>query len=728
GGQRLLAGGELPPEIVYAHPGFLRPCAGLAPAGGRYLPLYAADLVRGPDGTIMVLADRTQAPSGVGYALENRIVLSRALGDVFRDSQVARLATFFATVRDTLRGSAPRNRDGPRIVLLTPGPYNATYFEQAFLAQYLDMTLARGDDLVVRDERVYLKQLGGLKPVDVILRRVNDDFCDPLELRADSSLGVPGLVQAIRAGNVAVANPLGSGILQTSAILPYLPALCRSLLGEELKMPSVPTQWCGEPGAVEHVVPRLSALVVKPAFPVGPTLPIFGPELAPAELAALRDRIRARPREYVAQHCVLLSTVPTLGQEGLSPAPLWMRVYAVAAGDDYQVMPGALSRVGRPGESYALSLRPGGESKDTWVLAPGPISTFTLLPSPGAPVELSRGGGDLPSRIADNLFWLGRYAERTEGTARLARSAATRMSDENAPTDGGAAALALLAALEATTRMGRPSPAGHEASSPRGAGSGDNAADERFLFAVVHDDQAPGSLVRTAAETHRVARTIRDWISADTWRAVAELNQELSRPRVVSARSGVALLVTLLDRVIMVMAALRGLAAESMTHGHAWRFLEMGRRLERGLFVVGLLRATLARSPDAALLEELLQIADSAMTYRRRYLAALQDAPVVDLLLTDETNPRSVVFQVERIAEHVDALPRDTGKPRSAEQSLVLSARAELRLADISELCALADRRPLLDLLARVGSLLRGISDALAGTYFNHAVAPRQMR
>ncbi len=732
GPQRLFARGELPPEIAFAHPGFLRPCAGIAPLGGRHLPLYAADVVRERDGRFHVLADRTQAPSGVGYALENRIVLSRALSDVFRDCGVARLAMFFRTLRATLRDMAPHNRDNPRIVLLTPGPYNATYFEQAFLAQYLDLTLARSDDLVVRNNRVCLKTLSGLQPVDVILRRVNDDFCDPLELRPDSSLGVPGLVEAVRSGNVAVANPLGTGVLQTAAIMPFLPGLCRSLLREELKTPSVPTYWCGDAEALSYVESHLAELVVKPAFPTGPTAPSFGSELSRAELDELRARIRAKPRDYVAQDCVVLSTVPTLSpQEDLSPAHLWMRAYLVASGDGYEVMPGALSRVGRPGESVALSLRPGGESRDTWVLAGGPVSTFSLLPSPSAPVELSRGGGDLPSRVADNLFWLGRYSERTEATARLARALAVRLTDQNAP--GGAEPApdveGLFVALEAQTRLGMPGMITSSPGSPPRVRLLSMAAAERYLFTAVFGDQS-GTLATNAAETQRVARTIRDWISPDTWRAIAELDEELNRPHLVSGRGTLGAMVTLLDRLVMVLAASSSLASDSMTRGHAWRFLDMGRRLERATQLVALLRSAFDPAPDTALLDALLQIADGSMTYRRRYLATLQVAPVVDLLLTDETNPRSVVFQVTALGKHIDDLPRDSVRPRTAEQAVVLSAIAELRLADIGALCARdggQGRAGLLPLLDRVAALLPALSDSISGSYFNHAAFARQM-
>src|SRR5882724_10182404 len=266
GPQRLLREGLLPPPLVFGNPAFLRPCHGIRPPQDIYLHLHAADLARAPDGQWWVLADSMQAPSGTGYALENRIVLSRILPDEFRDCQVQRLASFFRIQRDTLRNLAPHNRDNPSVVLLTPGPYNETYFEHDYLARYLGFTLVEGGDLTVRDSKVFIKTLEGLRPVDVILRRVDDSFCDPLELRGDSFLGVAGLLEAVRAGNVTVANALGSGLVETPAFLAFLPSLCRHLLGEELKLPSVATWWCGQPKEQQYVIDHLDEIVVKSAF------------------------------------------------------------------------------------------------------------------------------------------------------------------------------------------------------------------------------------------------------------------------------------------------------------------------------------------------------------------------------------------------------------------------------------------------------------------------------
>ncbi len=755
GEQRALSEGWLPPELVLGHPGYLRACHGLTPPYGRYLHFYAADLVRRPSGAFQVLTDRTQAPAGAGYALENRIVMSRVLPDVFRDCNIARLATFFRTVRETMASLAPPGRDNPRVVLLSPGPYNATYFEQAFLAQYLGYMLVDGADLTVRDSRVFLKTLGGLHPVDVILRRLNDDYCDPLELRDDSTLGVPGLLHAVRAGNVAVTNTLGSGVLQSAAMLPFLPRICRGLLDEELKLPSVETWWCGDPVAREHVLGNLAEMVLKPAHPTGASQPIFGEALGPAARDDLKTRVRAAPALWVAQARVPLSTTPVIDNGELKSRHLVLRSFLVArldgigagagagsnqgrgaagGGGDYDVMPGALSLVGggSPTERE-ISMQRGAGSNDTWVVSGGPVSTFTLLPRPTHPVELSRGGGDLPSRVADNLFWLGRYSERADAIARLARTVIARITeaiDVERAREGELGPL--LAALREQTRAA--------------AGGAVAATDPSFvqsierevldaLFAADH----PGTL-RSAIEcTHRVARVVRDRISMDTWRILASLQQELAE-MVAERAAGGSTLGTVaigLDRIIMRLAALGGVVMESMTRGQAWRFLDMGRRLERAVNLVVTLRAALARTSEreGPLLESVLEVADSGMTYRRRYLATIQVVPVVDLLVTDETNPRSVIFQLEALAEHLPHLPHDltweeARGGRATPDGIVAGAIARLRRQDLLLMCAPDAQGRRSALGAMLDELVRempALSDSLTGQYLSHAVVSRQL-
>ncbi len=430
GPQRLLREDLLPRELVFPNPAFLRSCWDIVPQGGVFLHMYSADLARSPDGQWWVLADRTQAPSGAGYALENRLVTTRVMPDVFRASHVRRLANFFQAYRNALQRMVPVNRENPRIVVLTPGPYNETYFEHAFLARYLGYTLVEGADLTVRENRVFLKTLGGLLPVDVIVRRQDDHFCDPLELRADSMLGVPGLVQAVRSGTVAVANALGSGLAESPAYAAFLPGLCKQLLGEDLKMPTVATWWCGQEKPLSYAVDHLEELVIKPSFPGTGGDPIFGEELSAAERERLIAKMRARPGRYVAQEHVALSTVPVWEEGALQPRHLVMRVFAVSTGSSYLVMPGGLSRISASLSNMVVSMQRGGGSKDTWVLGDGPAPEFTLLRPPTHPLEVSRATFDLPSRVADNLFWLGRYTERVEAVVRITRATLGRVFQE----------------------------------------------------------------------------------------------------------------------------------------------------------------------------------------------------------------------------------------------------------------------------------------------------------
>jgi uncharacterized circularly permuted ATP-grasp superfamily protein/uncharacterized alpha-E superfamily protein len=747
GPQRSLTEGWIPPALLFGNPHFLRPLHGALSSPSDWLSVLGADLLRTADGSFAVLEDRIEAPTGAGYALENRIVISSALPESFRECNVERLAPFFRVMRETLRERAPHNRDHPRIVLLTPGPYDATYFEQAYLAQYLGFTLVNGGDLTVRDDRVYLKTLGGLQPVDVVFRRLGGGECDPLELRADSMLGVPGLVQAVRARNVAVANALGSGLLQTPAFLPYLPAVCRGLLGESLAIPSVPTWWCGDDAALPAVLARFDNLVIRPLFPdgnstgnsagnsagnsTGNAAPVFTGALTTSERDELRDKVRARPAAWVAQEHVVPSTTPFLDESTFAPRTLVLRAYAVAARNhDYMVMPGGLARVAGLDDGAEVTMQHGARSKDIWVLSNEAVAEVSLLRDAERPVVLSRGGSELASRVADNLYWLGRYAERAEGIARLARVLTGRLSEvaDQSELARSSEFGPLLAALRAQNELlysadipvdGAPTLAGAEAQ----------------LVAAVRDRDNVGSLAAVVAATVRAGRLVRDRISADTWRVLAALDEELGRFSAADPAGAdrLSVLTDRLNHVVITLAAFSGLAMESMTRGQAWRFLDMGRRLERAGTLLTLLRATMVRGSDRErlLCEAVLDIADSGMTYRRRYLATLQTAPVLDLLLVDDTNPRSVLYQLRALADHVRALPPLPGAGvKSPQLRLVVGAQNELELTEVERLCETDARgdRPALDAALRhLGTVLPAISDSLSDSYLNHAMVPRHL-
>ena len=641
GEQRLLKEGLLPPALVYGHAGFLRPCRGAQVPGGALLHLYAADLARSPDGRWWVLDDRTQAPSGAGYALENRIIISRAFPELFRDLKVQHLARFFAALRDGLAHWAPKDGGNPLTVLLTPGPHNETYFEHAYLARYLGLPLVEGSDLTVREGCVWLKTLSGLKRVHAILRRLDDDYCDPLELRSDSALGIAGMVDAVRRGNVLVANALGSNLLESSTLLGYLPRLCKKILDQDLLMPSVATWWCGEPAALEEAAANIGRLVIKAAFPQQRVEPMFGEDLDERGRKRVVAMLRARPGDYVAQELVQLSQAPVWDRAHprVLARAIGLRVYACATPEGYVVMPGGLTRVASGADARVISMQRGGSSKDTWVLASGPVSTFSLLRRSVTPQDLVRAGANLSSRVVENLFWFGRYAERCDATARLLRVALGRFGD-NVPGDDDERARPVM--LELLRRAGVL---------PGSADPGDKEL-SAVLRAAISDDAQPG-LASGVRQLMRVAANLRERLSLDNWRTLNRLSQALSQRR--GRRVGLADLLGELDLAIASFTTLSGYALDGMTRDPGWRFLSVGRRLERLQTMCTTLRHTVS-GPAEMDLTWLLRLADSIITYRARYMARPEWLPVLDLLIRDEANPRSIAFQLIGLRDYAQRL------------------------------------------------------------------------
>jgi len=562
---------------------------------------------------------------------------------------------------------------------------------------------------MVRDRRVFLKTLDGLEPVDVIFRRLDDSFCDPLELRSDSSLGVAGLVEAARAGHVAIANSLGSGVIETAAIMAFLPGLCRHLLGEDLMLPSVATWWCGQPKERQYVLEHLDELVAKRAFSSENREPVFGRKLTEREKSALAAEMRARPNEFVGQDQVALSTAPVWIGHGMEPRPVVLRTYVAAAGNSYVVMPGGLTRVAGGRDVAVVSMQRGGGSKDTWVLSDGPVSTLSLLSPPGVTVRHERRSADLPSRVADNLFWLGRYAERAEHTMRLLRSIVVRLTDEDTTED----ATELVALLEVLVRV-KLLPERFEQRMP----IRDLAQN---LLALLFRQNPPAALRQTLTDLRRIASVVRDRLSVDTWRILNQLHEDF---RLRHGRIQFDDVLGHLNRMITDLAAFSGMEMENMTRGHGWRFLDIGRRLERSCNLTTLVRGALAAGP-AAMLGPLLEVADSTMTYRRCYFATPQLAPVLDLLLLDHTNTRALAFQLIALSEHAQLLPRDPKAPSpTQEERLSAHAIATLRQADIDMLVHPSPEATfpaVNELLNSTEGDLRALSDAITHFYFSHA-------
>ncbi len=639
GPQTLLKDGLVPASLVLGHSGFLRNAHGMKLPGDIHLHLYAADLARSPDGQWWVIADRTQAPSGAGYALENRLIVSQVFPELFRSQNVRHLAQYFATMRDALMYYAPRGDGTPFAVVLTPGPYNETYFEHALLARYLGFRLVEGGDLTVADGKVWLKTIEGPRRVHTIIRRQDDTYCDPLELRADSTLGVAGLMECARRGTVLMANPPGSGVLEGGALLGYLPRLCEHLLGETLALPSIATWWCGEPVALQSALKQHEKLVFKPADPGFAFEPVFGQNLSPQRLALLRQQIAQHPERYVAQELVAVSQAPVLAgrsQHTFQPRGVGLRVHAsIAPGGSYVVMPGGLTRVATEADSRVVSMQRGGSSKDTWVLADGPLDTqFTLLRSTLRSADLVASNGAIASRVAENEFWFGRTCERCEGVARLLR-------------------VALNAVLQ-ETEDGINNPVFAMASS-WGLVNEDEMNDQYLLTASTMEDE-PRGLAANLRRLNQIAYQLRDRLSLDHWRAITQLVRDPAFNQQVTLSQ----CINFLDKTIVGMTTLSGFALDSMTRDTGFRFLSIGRRLERLCFLTRAIAVACDEGRESGL-TWLLELCDSVLTYRSRYMAQPEWLPVMDLLIRDPSNPRSVMFQVNGIHDYLARIEQRHG-------------------------------------------------------------------
>jgi uncharacterized circularly permuted ATP-grasp superfamily protein/uncharacterized alpha-E superfamily protein len=717
----LLRRGLVPPEVVFAHHGFLRQCDRVGLPGSQQLFSYAVDLVRDAGGGHRVLCDRAGSPGGFGYALENRTIVSRVFPSLYRSSQVHRLAPFFRSLRMALQAASPSYVDDPRIVVLTPGPRAEAAFEHAFLASQLGYSLVEGADLCVRGGRVWLRSLGRLEPVHVVLRRIDGASCDPLELSSGSRLGVAGLLEATRLGNVSVVNTVGSGVIENPGLLPYLPALARHFLGSELQLPSVETWWCGDPVARQHVLARLDRLVIKPIGDAG-LGSVAGWELSSAQRDSLRRRIEAEPCAWVGQAATTMSSSPTLTPSGLEPRRTILRAFAVARDGSYTTMPGGLALVAPDDETFRISTRVGAISKDTWVLASEPerLTGFWLQEGPAVPA--GDPGSSVPSRAAENLFWLGRYAERAEDVARLLRVAYDRRSDfqESINPAGTACLRVLLVALTSVTTTW-----------PGFVGDG---ADERLrrpgaeLYQLVVDAHRPGTLAHAVHHLLDAAYSVRDQLSNDTWLAVGALDREIVDLR-GPLHDPQADVHGALQRVMQSLLALSGLAGESMVRDPGWRFMDVGRRVERAIQLQRLLRATLTEVRDTAtdslLLESVLTAAESIITYRRRYRSQAQLETALDLLLLDPANPRSVAFQLDRLIDDLAALPGPPGERLAADQRYALEASTVFRLADTAGLAspeADGRLRALDEFLGRGLDLVGGAIRAFEGRHFDHVL------
>lgn len=723
GERSLLHQGVIPPELIFSHPGFLRECQDVRLAGEQQLILYAADMVRLPDGSVVVMSDRAQTPSGSGYALENRMAMSRVFPSLFRDSHVHRLSLYFNSLRLKLN-ALNQNGGAARVAVLTPGAYNETYFEHLYLANFLGYQLVQGSDLTVRDGFLWLKTLDGLTRIDVLLRRIDDAWCDPVELRSESRLGVPGLLEVMRLGNVAVVNPPGTGILENRGLARYLPAAARHFLGRDLRLPSVATFWCGDPDDRRYVLDNLPSLVVKTTDRGQNARSMPGASLDTTQLSDLRDRILAAPLQYVAQAHLQPSLSPVWEGGAVASMPSVLRSFAVAGESSYTVMPGGLTRVGaQPGE-FEITNRLGSLSKDTWVLASEPERRS--LPEDMVVARATAAAGadaQLPSRVVENLFWFGRYSERAEAALRLLRTVFTKLHEED-DMDAPARALLLRAVTHLTVTY--PGFLDDKVLARR-------AEDE--LLSVVLDAQRDGSVVFSLRAMLGASKRVQDYMSSDANRILNDLSDALGTLPGRLRGGFNAAPEEELGRLLTHLLALAGLAQESMVRGQGWQFMDMGRRIERALQSISVMRSLwvpLVPPNDAALvMETALLSSEVLMTYRSRYQGAFSTASGLDLLLLEPGNPRALLYQLERLDEHLCALPTQPGERLAPEKRLLLEATSSLQLADLDALAEPAQgeylRAGLDQLLARVQRLVSETAGSISDRYFDHTAGPQPM-
>jgi uncharacterized circularly permuted ATP-grasp superfamily protein/uncharacterized alpha-E superfamily protein len=662
GPQNLMKDGWIPPELVFANPHFLRPCHGIQPTADRFLVYYAADLYRGVDGRFRVLRDFGANPAGLGYALENRIVISRIFPELYHKTQIRRLAPFFQSFHRSLIQRASQRGNDPSIVLLSPGPESRIYFEHALLSRYLGYPLVEGQDLTVRNGKVFLKKLAGLEPVASVVRLTEDMDSDPIAFRRQTAAGVAGLIQVSREQHIDIVNPIGSGFVDTPALSVFLPALCRQLMGEELLLENHPAWWCGSADERNHVLANMEQLVAGPAM---------DRSMAAGDRDALVTAILAEPYRFMAREPLCPAAVPAWSQGGVSSRYTLMRVFACATDHGFTVMPGGLAVTAADVKTLTEDCLERQLSKDIWVLSDQPVEPFSLMGGLQV-VAAFRRGNDLPSRVADHLLWLGRYLERAEGLVRLLRSVYRRLSGEARPGD-----IAELPFLLNLLRAGN--------SIPQAVDNGESIPLYRELAAQLEDalyrQDRPESVIAVFKRVQMAARQVRDRLSLDSWRVINRLEGFADQP--------VGDPLEHLDNTLFTLSAFSGLAMESMTRGLGWRFMDMGRRVERALNQTGLIRVGLPQicSESRSILEALLEVFDSIMTYRARYRTTFQLAPVLDLLLVDESNPKSLAFQVNQLAVHVADLPRQSDPPdANLEARTVQEMLSAVRQVDLSGL------------------------------------------
>jgi len=652
----LLKAAYLPSALVVGNPGYLHAMHGVRPLGGIYLHVVAFDLARGPDGRWWVIGQRTQAPSGLGYVLESRLIVSRLFPQAYRDMKVQNIGSSYRKLLEALaKLTEPISNGTPRLAFLTPGASAETYFEHAYLARYLGIPLVEGADLTVRDGKVYMRTIEGLKRIHGLMRRVDDEYCDPLELRPDSSFGVPGLLEAARREQVVIANALGTGFLESPAIQGFLPTICEYLLGEPLKLPSLHTWWCGEEAAWQEISPHLKTQVIKPTFATNPSTnfdPAIAAILGENELRQWRHRIEQQPSIYTTQTYLPFSQVPIWRQGAIEPRTAMLRFYAIVDSQgQWQVMPGGMTRVAAV-DPHIVSLQSGGSTLDTWVVTDDEVDTFSMLPSRSGIARRDSEHNLVSSRTAENLYWVGRYTERTETTLRLARQCLELLSRNRRDSQPLEQAISILMLRQGLAHPGTP---------------GITQDARAFADDLIQHLWKPGAggLYDTVDALEKVMRTVRERLPPEHVEIPARIKQLLNAGQgseQLELQSRGQYLITAIEQLELLevpIAALVGYQLDRMTRDFGWRLLAAGRLIERLVHLGGVLKPFFEHgavyTPRG--FDALLNLFDSLITFRSRYQRHQDILALLDLVITDPTNPRSIACILNDLRQQLAALP-----------------------------------------------------------------------
>ncbi len=729
GPQNLLKEGLIPPALVQGHPGYLRAMHGVEPAGNKHLHIIAFDLARAPDSTWSVISQRTQAPSGLGYLLENRNLIARQFPKAYEQMHIAPLANAYREFIDTLKSQSPAGKN-THIALLTPGPYNETYFEHAYLARYLGLTLVEGGDLTVRDQHLFLKTVRGLEPVHVLLKRLDDEFLDPLELRADSTLGVPGLLQAIRAGNVIMANAPGSAFLESPALLGFLPGISEYLLNEKIQLPAMDTWWCGERAALESAIPNLGHSAIKPTYPFSVGHENYesalGGNLSQAQLDEWVGKITRQPDEHTVQTYIPLAQMPTwLNAFNLNDASLiephsyMLRVFALSNGvDSWQILPGGLSRIST-NDSGIASMQRGGSSADVWVQKPleNRVSDSAPQPMPSENYEVRKRL--VTSRAAENLYWFGRYTERSENILRLAKLYLENINSDYTPSKSMWVWLEKLCEQYGLVPEGVPTNLDHEEVRHR--------IYERTLIDSLSSLDHATSVGFNLGAMKRTASNVRERLSPEQWSTInycIENFQADCHKATAYQDFSSSLAIDALNRASRALAAITGAQIDRMTRDDGWQLLAIGRHIERLSFLTSALDLAITsgllfnpKLDDSGFIA-LLTLFDSTITFHAQHQQSREIGALVDLLVLDDENPRSLAWVSKALRSRLSKL---AGTERNHPDELTRSV-TNLQDYSLNMLITVNQNGNLQNLrncLANCSQAAWNVSDEISARYFN---------